>query len=256
MLAQHGPRGWKRLGGITVEATAWRKATTLRYPSSCSLCPMGRWSQQPGLSSSDASTRDRPGLAVQARTKHGRGRIVSTRQCRTPASAEVRDVRRHAAAAAPEQRLRHSKARLVQPAQHDGARPAAPSAASDEVERHPRPERRRERTDPLLGEGCAARGGKGIHRSCAPSRADPYPASFVPHEVGSARGYGLIPNGKTAVPPEDVMTRGDSLPRTPAERNGGGVRVERVRPVSPDVPGIRHCSSRGTVGWRQRSERA
>jgi hypothetical protein len=189
--------GWKRLGGIAAEATAWRKATTLRYRSSCSPCPMGSWSRQPGLSSSDASTRDRPGLAAQARNEtrpgpDGVDKVVPNARLGRGAGDVPARCRSSTGATTGAQ-----QSQLVQPAQHDGERPAMPSAASDEVERHPQPKRRRrERTDPLLGEGRAACGGKGMHRSCAPSGADPYPASFVPHEDGSARGAALSRTAK------------------------------------------------------------
>lgn len=106
-----------------------------------------------GLSSSDASTGERPGLAAQARDAKrntARGRTVR-RQGRAERPPRTRCVRCwHAAAAAPER----GESTSVQPAQRDGARPAAPSAASDGAERYPQPERRASRED-----GSAARRG-------------------------------------------------------------------------------------------------
>lgn len=235
----------------------WRKTTTLRYSSSCSLCPMGRWSPQPGLSSSDASTRDRPGLAAQARneTRPGAGSCVDE----VVPNARLR--RGASRAGTPPRQHRSNCQSTANPGrcnqQHDGARPATPSAASDEAERYPRPKRRRRaRTDPLLGEGCAACGSTVVNRSCAPSGADPYPASFVPHEDGSAQGYGRIRNDETAVRPEGVTTRRNGQTRTPAARKGEGYESRGYGPFPLMFQASAHAPVVEQRGRRQGSERA
>lgn len=188
---------------------------------------MGSWSQQSGFSSSDASTKDYPGLAAQARDtgrRTARGWNVRRRHSaeRPPRTRCIKCW--HAAAAAPER----GESTSVQPAQRDGGEAGCAAAASGGAERCPQPERRcRERTDPLRGEGCAADGSRVMNRGCAPSGADPYPrlarASRGRISVG-VRPYRGRRNGSTPKRCDDQAQQPAPYLRYAEEGEGYGSR--------------------------------